>query len=654
MAVTTCTRFTDEFQLYEELGKGAFSVVRRCVKLCTGQEYAAKIINTKKLSARDHQKLEREARICRLLKHSNIVRLHDSISEEGFHYLLFDLVTGGELFEDIVAREYYSEADASHCIQQILEAVLHCHQMGVVHRDLKPENLLLASKCKNAAVKLADFGLAIEVQGDQQAWFGFAGTPGYLSPEVLRKEAYGKPVDIWACGVILYILLVGYPPFWDEDQHKLYQQIKAGAYDFPSPEWDTVTPEAKNLINQMLTINPAKRITAQEALKHPWVCQRSTVASMMHRQETVECLKKFNARRKLKGAVLTAMLVSRNFSVGCRSTAPISITAAAAAASAAAGSTTGLVEQAAKSLLNKKADVKKRKSSSAVRHMPQTPQTNSTKNSIVTSPKGNVPTPVLESSDSSNTVEDEDVKATKLSDLFGVVRKASGPMSDGEGATSTPPPPPANPSVAASPPMTHTPMQLSRLSDLVSNVRRSPAPAPPPAKPAPPEVEVAPAPRPTPPSSHPTSPPPSMSPSSLSLTSQTRKQEIIKITEQLIEAVNNGDFEAYAKICDPGLTSFEPEALGNLVEGMDFHRFYFENLLSKNSKPIHTTILNPHVHLIGEDAACIAYIRLTQFVDGQGHPRSSQSEETRVWHRRDAKWQNVHFHCSGAPAAPLQ
>ncbi|XP_034727386.1 calcium/calmodulin-dependent protein kinase (CaM kinase) II beta 1 isoform X33 [Etheostoma cragini] len=546
MATTTCTRFTDEYQLYEELGKGAFSVVRRCVKLCTGQEYAAKIINTKKLSARDHQKLEREARICRLLKHHNIVRLHDSISEEGFHYLLFDLVTGGELFEDIVAREYYSEADASHCIQQILEAVLHCHQMGVVHRDLKPENLLLASKCKNAAVKLADFGLAIEVQGDQQAWFGFAGTPGYLSPEVLRKEAYGKPVDIWACGVILYILLVGYPPFWDEDQHKLYQQIKAGAYDFPSPEWDTVTPEAKNLINQMLTINPAKRITAQEALKHPWVCQRSTVASMMHRQETVECLKKFNARRKLKGAILTTMLVSRNFSVGSRQTAaPASVTAAAAAVAAAAGTTAGLVEQA-KTLLNKKADVK--------------PQTNSTKNSIVTSPKGNIPSPALEpqttvihnpvdrtkeSSDSSNTtVEDEDVKV--------------------------------------------------------------------------------------------------------------RKQEIIKITEQLIEAINNGDFEAYAKICDPGLTSFEPEALGNLVEGMDFHRFYFENLLAKNSKPIHTTILNPHVHLIGEDAACIAYIRLTQFVDNQGRPRSSQSEETRVWHRRDSKWQNIHFHCSGAPAAPLQ
>ncbi|XP_060894305.1 calcium/calmodulin-dependent protein kinase (CaM kinase) II beta 1 isoform X19 [Labrus mixtus] len=650
MATTTCTRFTDEYQLYEELGKGAFSVVRRCVKLCTGQEYAAKIINTKKLSARDHQKLEREARICRLLKHPNIVRLHDSISEEGFHYLLFDLVTGGELFEDIVAREYYSEADASHCIHQILESVHHIHQHDIVHRDLKPENLLLASKCKNAAVKLADFGLAIEVQGDQQAWFGFAGTPGYLSPEVLRKEAYGKPVDIWACGVILYILLVGYPPFWDEDQHKLYQQIKAGAYDFPSPEWDTVTPEAKNLINQMLTINPAKRITAQEALKHPWVCQRSTVASMMHRQETVECLKKFNARRKLKGAILTTMLVSRNFSVGSRqTTAPASVTAAAAAVAAAAGTTAGLVEQAAKTLLNKKADVKKRKSSSTVQYMPQT---NSTKNSIVTSPKGNIPSPALESSDSSNTtVEDEDVKAaTKFADLLGSVRRGSGPTSDCEGRSSTPPP-----AVLSAPSPPHTPvvpMQMSRLTDLVSSVRRAPA--------APtPEVDAAPAPvpcaRPAQPPTHTTSPPPPHSPSSPSLSpSQTRKQEIIKITEQLIEAINNGDFEAYAKICDPGLTSFEPEALGNLVEGMDFHRFYFENLLAKNSKPIHTTILNPHVHLIGEDAACIAYIRLTQYVDGQGRPRSSQSEETRVWHRRDSKWQNIHFHCSGAPAAPLQ
>ncbi|XP_016520740.1 calcium/calmodulin-dependent protein kinase type II delta 1 chain isoform X9 [Poecilia formosa] len=379
----------------------------------------------------------------------------------------------------------------SHCIQQILEAVLHCHQMGVVHRDLKPENLLLASKLKGAAVKLADFGLAIEVQGDQQAWFGFAGTPGYLSPEVLRKDPYGKPVDMWACGVILYILLVGYPPFWDEDQHRLYQQIKAGAYDFPSPEWDTVTAEAKDLINKMLTINPAKRVTAADALKHPWICQRSTVASMVHRQETVECLKKFNARRKLKGAILTTMLATRNFS-------------------------------AAKSLLNKKTDGVKE------------PQT-----TVIHNPAdGN-----KESSESANTtIEDEDVRA--------------------------------------------------------------------------------------------------------------RKQEIIKVTEQLIEAINNGDFEAYTKICDPGLTSFEPEALGNLVEGTEFHRFYFENALSKGKLPIHTILLNPHVHLIGDEAACIAYIRLTQYIDSNGMPRTMQSEETRIWHRRDSKWQNIHFHRSGSLTVP--
>ncbi|XP_054266344.1 calcium/calmodulin-dependent protein kinase type II alpha chain isoform X11 [Macrosteles quadrilineatus] len=475
-APAACTRFSDNYDLKEELGKGAFSVVRRCVQKSSGQEFAAKIINTKKLSARDFQKLEREARICRKLQHPNIVRLHDSIQEENFHYLVFDLVTGGELFEDIVAREFYSEADASHCIQQILESVHHCHSNGVVHRDLKPENLLLASKAKGAAVKLADFGLAIEVQGEQQAWFGFAGTPGYLSPEVLKKEPYGKPVDIWACGVILYILLVGYPPFWDEDQHRLYAQIKAGAYDYPSPEWDTVTPEAKNLINQMLTVIPSKRITASEALKHPWICQRERVASVVHRQETVDCLKKFNARRKLKGAILTTMLATRNFS--------------------------SKYEPQGRSIITKKGDGSQ----------------------------------VKESTDSSTTLEDDDIKA--------------------------------------------------------------------------------------------------------------RKQEVIKMTEQLIEAINTGDFEAYTKICDPHLTAFEPEALGNLVEGMDFHKFYFDNVVGKNCKAVNTTILNPNVHLLGEDAACIAYVRLTQYMDKQGIAHSSQCEETRVWHKRDNKWQNVHFHRS--------
>ncbi|XP_064215792.1 calcium/calmodulin-dependent protein kinase type II alpha chain isoform X4 [Tribolium castaneum] len=588
-----CTRFSDNYDLKEELGKGAFSVVRRCVQKSTGLEFAAKIINTKKLSARDFQKLEREARICRKLQHPNIVcnpdvlkllvRLHDSIQEENFHYLVFDLVTGGELFEDIVAREFYSEADASHCIQQILESVNHCHQNGVVHRDLKPENLLLASKAKGAAVKLADFGLAIEVQGEQQAWFGFAGTPGYLSPEVLKKEPYGKPVDIWACGVILYILLVGYPPFWDEDQHRLYAQIKAGAYDYPSPEWDTVTPEAKNLINQMLTVNPGKRITASEALKHPWICQRERVASVVHRQETVDCLKKFNARRKLKGAILTTMLATRNFS--------------------------------SRSIIVKKGDGSQ----------------------------------VKESTDSSTTLEDDDIKEDKKG---GVDRSSTVIAKDPEGSGTPPQSPRIAPSSSSSPSSSVAaanprPNALNLGQALLQGVQdldsvheidtehwvestvgynRFPTEES--------EIRIV---------------CPEKPYSQLSTNSQgsARRQEIIKMTEQLIEAINTGDFEAYTKICDPHLTAFEPEAMGNLVEGMDFHKFYFDNVLGKNCKAVNTTILNPHVHLLGEDAACIAYVRLTQYMDKHGQAHTHQSEESRVWHKRDNKWQNVHFHRSG-------
>ncbi|XP_036358798.1 calcium/calmodulin-dependent protein kinase type II delta chain isoform X37 [Octopus sinensis] len=545
MATTaSLSKFNEIYELKEELGKGAFSIVRRCVQKSTGLEFAAKIINTKKLSARDHQKLEREARICRLLKHPNIVRLHDSIQDEGFHYLVFDLVTGGELFEDIVAREFYSEADASHCMQQILESVNYCHHHGIVHRDLKPENLLLASKAKGAAVKLADFGLAIEVNGDQQGWFGFAGTPGYLSPEVLRKDPYGKPVDIWACGVILYILLVGYPPFWDEDQHRLYAQIKAGAYDYPSPEWDTVTPEAKNLINSMLTVNPAKRITASEALKHPWICQRERVAAAVHRQETVDCLKKFNARRKLKGVILTTMLATRNFSIN-------------------------------KGVKGSTQQVSNNGQSQGT--PPPTPSFTAAGRSLVAKKNDGI----KESTDSSATLEDEDTKSK--------------------------------------------------------------------------------------------------------MDSESRKQEIIKLTEQLIAAITSSDFEGYTRFVDPHVTSFEPEALGNLIVGMDFHKFYFDHakychrdtiskndgileyciprtptiveqgkfpadnpVLSKNSKTLNTTILNPHVHLLGDDAACIAYVRLTQYIDRDGVPITVQSEETRVWQRKDGKWQNVHFHRSGS------
>ncbi|XP_054003410.1 calcium/calmodulin-dependent protein kinase type II alpha chain isoform X2 [Hylaeus anthracinus] len=624
-APATCTRFSDNYEVKEELGKGAFSVVRRCVQKSTGHEFAAKIINTKKLTARDFQKLEREARICRKLQHPNIVRLHDNIQEENYHYLVFDLVTGGELFEDIVAREFYSEADASHCIQQILESVHHCHHNGVVHRDLKPENLLLASKAKGAAVKLADFGLAIEVQGDALAWFGFAGTPGYLSPEVLKKEPYGKPVDIWACGVILYILLVGYPPFWDEDQGRLYMQIKAGSYDYPSPEWDTVTPEAKNLINQMLTVNPSKRITASEALKHPWICQRERVASVVHRQETVDCLKKFNARRKLKGAILTTMLATRNFSSKYDTQGRSTITKK--------GDGSQVKESTDSSTTIEDDDVREDKKGGVDRSstvIAKEPEGSASQGTPPNSPAAVSALIRVVGAASQNKQPQNQVQGNPLG-LAAVLLQGAQAGSAGSGSSSGSSSNSQNSQTGASPSSSSavyignhtaaTPTTSSRRYDSASNepeVRRTGAAG---------YVQLGPA--------------------ECCDPEDARRQEIIKMTEQLIESINTGDFEAYTKICDPHLTAFEPEALGNLVEGMDFHKFYFDNaVLGKNCKAVNTTILNPHVHLLGEDAACIAYVRLTQYMDKQGVAHTQQSEESRVWHKRDNKWQNVHFHRS--------
>ncbi|CAF4036923.1 unnamed protein product [Rotaria sp. Silwood2] len=573
-SIVTSTRFTDEYDLKEELGKGAFSIVRRCFQKSSGQEFAAKIINTKKLSTRDHQKLEREARICRQLKHPNIVRLHDSISEEGFHYLVFDLVTGGELFEDIVAREFYSEADASHCIQQVLEAVRHCHESNIVHRDLKPENLLLASKTKGAAVKLADFGLAIEVNGEQTQWYGFAGTPGYLSPEVLKKEPYGKPVDIWACGVILYILLVGYPPFWDEDQHRLYNQIKAGAYDYPSPEWDTVTTEAKRLIDSMLNINPSRRISATDALKHPWICQRERVAGTIHRQETVDCLRKFNARRKLKGAILSTMFVNRTL-------IPNSAALASASGGGAQTATDG------------------KKTTVATTSGGASPVTNLGVSSVMSAlaSGGNRSRPTAQSGNSaikesgdSNSATIDDANDNERIDRL---KKKKAPKTSSETFTGK-----ENKSSCE-----------SVLSPMTVDLQAITA------------VEI--------------------------------NSEITKVTEQLLQAIANSDYEMYKSLCDPKITCFEPETIGNLVEGLDFHKFYFDTVLStKAAKPtINCTMLTPVVHALGDESACIAYVLLLQYMDRNGQPQSVRTEETRVWHKKDSRWQCVHFHRSGMPVA---
>ncbi|KAF1743779.1 hypothetical protein MXB_3455 [Myxobolus squamalis] len=208
-------------------------------------------------------------------------------------------------------------------MQQILEAVAHCHYHNIIHRDIKPENLLMANNNSDADIKLVDFGLAVECTEGKNEYFGFAGTPGYLAPEVAQKIPYGKQVDVWACGtfkinifkgVILYILLSGYPPFWDEDQLKLLAKIIEQPLIFHYSEWEKTSNEAKSLISRMTEKNPSFRISVFDALNDPWIkalLNREKVASKINRQETLISLKKFNARRKLKGAIISTILTNK-------------------------------------------------------------------------------------------------------------------------------------------------------------------------------------------------------------------------------------------------------------------------------------------------------------------------------------------------------
>ena len=290
-------KFSHKYTLGEELGAGEFSIVRKCTHLASRQDYAAKIIKTKELTKRNYDKLEREAFICRQLNHTNIIRLHEVIVEvDCCHYLVFDLASGGELFDDVIAKKSYSELQATCFMVQILEGVRYMHEKNVVHRDLKPENILLVHN-KNSAditLKIADFGLAIQMKNENELdWFGFAGTPGYLSPEVLSYQKYGKPVDVWSCGVIFYILLAGYAPFWDDDKNILFTLIKNGRFNYPPNDWSRVGVRTKSLINSMLVVNPRKRIGVGEALKIAQVNfshleYERNIENVQHEKEEIE------------------------------------------------------------------------------------------------------------------------------------------------------------------------------------------------------------------------------------------------------------------------------------------------------------------------------------------------------------------------------
>ncbi|XP_014029908.1 peripheral plasma membrane protein CASK isoform X15 [Salmo salar] len=305
--------FEDVYELCEVIGKGPFSVVRRCINRDAGQQFAVKIVDVAQFTSSpglSTEDLKREASICHMLKHPHIVELVETYSSDGMLYMVFEFMDGSDLCFEIVKRAdagfVYSEAVASHYMRQILEALRYCHDNNVIHRDVKPHCVLLASKENSAPVKLGGFGVAIQLGESGLVAGGRVGTPHFMAPEVVKREPYGKPVDVWGCGVILFILLSGCLPFYGTKE-RLFETICRGKYKLNPRHWGHISESAKDLVRRMLMLDPAERITVYEALNHPWLKERDRYAYKIHLLETVEQLRKFNARRKLKGAVLAAV-----------------------------------------------------------------------------------------------------------------------------------------------------------------------------------------------------------------------------------------------------------------------------------------------------------------------------------------------------------
>ena len=290
-------RLKDSYKLGSKLGEGSYGKVRRGVSLKTGEEVAVKSILKKNI--RRIETLKREIKIMLQLDHRNIVKLHDVFEDNTHLHIVMELCTGGELFDSIVEQGSYSESDAAELLQQILGAVAYLHGNHVAHRDLKPENFLFSSKDKDATLKIIDFGLS-RFYKDKAYMKTRVGTPYYIAPEVLKKQ-YDQACDLWSVGVIMYILLCGYPPFWGNTEKDIFQRIKLGKFDYPKEEWSKISDSAKQLIERLLDVNPATRITAVEALEHPWL--ESKRGEKLH-PGMMKKLTKFAKLNRLKRAAL--------------------------------------------------------------------------------------------------------------------------------------------------------------------------------------------------------------------------------------------------------------------------------------------------------------------------------------------------------------
>lgn len=300
-------RFDEVFDIGEQIGKGGFSMVHIAHNRCTGDKVAVKI--AQRVQLQDNMAAwQQEFDILRKLTHQNIVRAFGMYEEPDKLFMVLEYMEGGELFDRIVERKKYTEDIAQEAFRAILKGIEYFHSHGIIHRDLKPENLLLSSKENDTNVKVADFGLARFLR-EGELLISRAGTPDYIAPEVVSGQPLTKAVDMWAAGVILFILLGGYSPFHKKEKGQMFQRIANAQYTFHPQRWDTISQEAKDMVAKLLQVDPNARLTARQALEHPWLAQFPELASDL--SGNLPVLRQFNAMRKLRGSVHAVIMTNR-------------------------------------------------------------------------------------------------------------------------------------------------------------------------------------------------------------------------------------------------------------------------------------------------------------------------------------------------------
>ena len=297
----------DLFEFHDELGRGQFGTTFLVTEKATGKKCACKAISKRQLqNAEDIEEVRNEVRILHHLSgHEHVVELVGAYEGSKHVYIVMELLSGGELFDRIIEKGKYSEKDASETIRTIVETVQYCHELSVMHRDLKPENFVLKSKSKDAKICAIDFGLSTFFK-ENEVFVDLVGSPYYVAPEVLRRR-YSNASDVWSCGVILYILLSGVPPFWAQTEQGIFDAILQGALDLDSAPWPKISSEAKELIRAMLNPDPKKRLSATQVLKHPWVADPNVAPKTKLDNVVFKRFKEFAGITKFKKMGLMAM-----------------------------------------------------------------------------------------------------------------------------------------------------------------------------------------------------------------------------------------------------------------------------------------------------------------------------------------------------------